>query len=656
MSARGSRRGDASGSARPPVRHRAKHTADELRNRADERRGPKGHKSNDFAAAIDSLKLAKRERQNSLRAQSAAASGFMPMQSEAVFENEMMTLIQDLHGLGVGERAGEVSGERRNAGDLGNLINPLGSPTAGQTPITSFGPMQANNIYAPITINWISCMYAYKTHGVLQTAVDVPVLDALRGGLDFSCKELDGDDLNQLEKVMVSNGIYRAVRDAKIWARLFGGGALIINVEGDDYAKPLDIDRIKGKVEFYDAARWELGSEARIPKAGYYDFYGLKVHKSRVLTLVGKRAPWLLRYQLAGWGMSEYERMVEAFNGYLRTQNAIYSLMLEAKIDVFKLKGWNTQQASGVGQNAAQRRLEKANARKGYEGALVIDLDDEYQQKQVSFSGLAEMAKENRMNLAQALRMPMTKLWGISAAGFNSGEDDIENYAAMVESEVRDDLRQPLQQVVDVVAHSISGIPAKVNFSFKPLRILTALDEETIKTSKHTRFMALKQDGLISATELLDLERKEGLIPVSLGADEDAAPQNFLGKPLDVKQEIEDRQVEGFGEEGTEPAPLGFDGQTGIPDASEHSQTEKQPVERSVEQSGAGSRESRTAPMATRVLPGREEPMGADAPAGKTSSLPSNWAEHPGGVAEGAEGATAAAVRKISEMQGRERP
>ncbi len=562
--------------------------SDELKEKNIERENKQAHEEIQVAQdQMNSLRLLKQEREKEAKNAALFSQGFLPEQTEENFRTGMLHLLQDVHSMrqfdpktdyervnswynaSPSERLEMINADGNN---LTSVVNPYFGFGPGQTPITSLTPLTANNIYAPVTINWMAIMYAYKTHGVLQTAIDVPVLDAFRGGFDFfSNGQISSNDLSHLDNVMNANGIYKAMIDSKIWARLFGGGALIINVIGDDYSKPLGSVAGK-KIEFYDCTRWELGSEARIPKSGFYDFFGLKIHKSRVLTMVGKRAPWLLRYQLAGWGFSELERMVEAFNGWLRVNNAIYELLLEAKIDVYKMKGYRTSAGNAFGQQNAKTRIQMANETKSFGSALILDSEDEYQQKQVSFAGLAEMLREQRLNVCQAIRMGMTKFWGISASGFSSGEEDTENYNSTVESEVRYPFLGDARKVIDLVTESLFGHKFFVEFSFKPLRTVSASEEETIKTSKHNRFLSLLQANVITRQQFLELEKKEKLLPISIDDSlNTTTPRNILLNPLSPEEEAREDMIEGFGQEGDEPEPMGFIDSTGhVGEEQEH--------------------------------------------------------------------------------------
>lgn len=416
------------------------------------------------------------------------------------------------------QRRAEKKRLRHNSSIGSFWAGAYGLPMGQQTNLTSFEPMAANLQFAPLTLQWLVLMYAYTTYGIIQRAIDVPIYDAFRGGLDIESNEIGYRDQEAIGEALEENGVLESYRDANIWARLFGGGAIIINSQGEDYSKPFRMEQLKqGSIEFYDASRWELGSESRIPVSGLYDFYGLKVHASRVMTLSGKRAPFLIRDQLAGWGLSEIQRMSEDFNGYIRTKNAIFELMLEAKVDVYRLKGYKNQLNAPLAQQLTNKRVQEANQRKNFWSAILLDSEDEYLQKQISFSGLAEIAKENRMNIAEAMQMPMSKIWGIGSSGFSSGEDDLESYNAMVESNVREPNRPRLRRVLKMVVRSLFGADLQFNFAYKTLRVQTSTEEENTKKSKNDRIMAWLP--IIGPEKALEWAKKEKLIPIKIDVD-----------------------------------------------------------------------------------------------------------------------------------------
>lgn len=424
--------------------------------------------------------------------------------------------------------------ENAKSKTLNNSLYSLMQGAQNQSALGSFTALAYHNIYAPLTMNWTQLTYMYKTHGVIQAAIDMPVLDALRGGIEITSDELDADDIKDLNDLLEQTGTLRTIAETAIWARLYGGAAIIINADQEP-DEPLD-DQHFSELELYAADRWELSATHR--DADVYNWFGTQIDGSRVLTLSGKPAPRVVRTMLQGWGMSEIEKMIEPFNAYLRINDVIYELLREAKLDVFKFKGFTGQLASAAGTQGLLERTSIMQTIKNYQSAVVMDKEDEFEQKQISFSGLAEMKKQNQVDLASALRIPMTKLFGLSASGFNSGEDDIENYNAMVESEVREPLKPIIRAVVNLRCTQLFGEKFDLAFTFKPLRVMSTVDEETVKTNKHNRYVGLYDKGLLTGEECMGLMQTENLISIVTQVSEGAEPEapgglGGLEQPLD---------------------------------------------------------------------------------------------------------------------------
>lgn len=475
---------------------------------------------------------------------------------------------------------------------LSGLSSGLGGSQdfLGQSNLTSMNPSLQNNIYAPITLMWTNLMYMYRTHGLVQTAIDLPVLDALRGGLDFNSDQLDTNDIEVLEDYLEENAILQRIGDAFIWARLFGGGALIVNSQAQDHEEPLSNDDLIGDIEFYDACRWELTCERMIPKSGKYGYYGKQLDASRVILILGKRAPWLLRAQLADWGMSELERVIEAFNLWLRTNNVIYEILDEAKLDIYQLAGFREALATSSGTALTTKRIQTMNQIKNFNNALVLDINDKYETKQLGFGGLAEIKKESRMEIAAAFRMPMSRLFGIPSTGFSSGQDDLEVYNGLVESEVREPMKQVIRKVLKIIVKHLFHDDLDIAFKFKPLRILSGNDEEAIKTSKSNRYLAMFDKMLMSSKEVGEAMQKDNIVPIPLQAEKgllDEHPTSQSNEPLisvaeegSSEQGATEKEAEGAlptTREEIKPSTLEISGSSGMPTTPSKPETPEKP-------------------------------------------------------------------------------
>lgn len=369
---------------------------------------------------------------------------------------------------------------------------------------------------------------AYVELGLIQTIVDVPVDDALRGGVEIKSKQLDEDQIQELLASMDRDDDLTTAGQAAKWNRLFGGGGILVLTD-QDAESPLDVKAIDrdSPLEFKAVDMWELFWDQQNAEGGlnleddakfeFYSYYSLNVHKSRVMPLKGITAPSFIRPRLRGWGVSVVETLVRSINQYLKATDLGFEVLDEFKLDVYKIKNLVNTLMSPNGQQKIQQRVQLANWQKNYQNAVVMDSEDDFDHKQLSFSGLGEAMAGIRMQVASDMRMPLTKLFGISAAGFNSGEDDIEVYNAMVESQVRSKIKYHLVRMIELKCQKMFGfIPKDLQLSFKPLRVMSAEQEENVKTQKFTRLLQAKQAGEVTTFEFREGCNKDNLLSITL--------------------------------------------------------------------------------------------------------------------------------------------
>ena len=392
---------------------------------------------------------------------------------------------------------------------------------------------QVGNIFSNLRWYFVSnfrqaLSEAFVELGLVQTVCCVPVDDALRGGVDVTSKQLTPEQLEILHDCVEREDDMSKIATTEYWTRLFGGGGTMILTDQDPMT-PLDIAAISPEtpLEFRAVDMWELyfdlqnteGYDSAIQdeKFEFYSYYGTKVHKSRVLKRKGISAPSFLRPRLRGWGFSVVEAMVRSVNQYLEGTDLIYELIGEAKIDVYGIKNLTNTLLAPNGTQSVARRIQLANQQKDYQHALVMDSEDNYTQKQLTFSGLAEVMNQVRMQLASDLRMPISKLFGIASSGFSSGEDDIEVYNSMIESTIRSKVKLHILQVLELRCQKLFGyIPSDLSISFKPLRMLSSDKEDLVKTGKFTRVLQAMQAGMISLEEARNACNKDDLLEIHL--------------------------------------------------------------------------------------------------------------------------------------------
>lgn len=401
-----------------------------------------------------------------------------------------------------------------------------------------------NTGYFLVTLDRQLLNYSYTKNEIVAKVIDQPVEDAFRGGVRFTSGEMDDEDLKELNRTFssvqpryswrnsemndanvsaaldLSVSDNEAVKQTHKWARLFGGAGLIANTT-QDFDTLLNIAAIgpDTPLRFIPANRWELilsGMnifDQRYPTP--FSYYGFALNRTRVARVNGKSAPDMVRRQLQGWGLSVLESSIRAINAFLKYEALIFELTDEAKIDVYKIKGFNTSLATDAGTDRVRRRVALANQLKSFSNALTIDADDDYDQKTMgTFKGIADIWDRLASNLCAYVNFPKNKLFGESAKGFSSGTDSMDTYNAMVEV-VRTKAKPTVIEAGGLRCQQLfSFIPKDLDVEFEALAVLDGLQQEEVKTSQQARQVALFTAGLYDGKETSEALDKLELLEV----------------------------------------------------------------------------------------------------------------------------------------------
>lgn len=469
-----------------------------------------------------------------------------------------------------------VGRPRKNTLKKNSYAGAIGWPSNGLPLMGNYNPWapqisQTNTLFYNMRWYLVSNMRqplseAYVEIGLIQTIVNVPVDDGLRGGIEIQSKQLDEIQIKELLINMEQADDLNTIGQAAKWNRLYGGAGVLILIDDQDPMTPLDIEAIgpDSHVEFRAVDMWELfwdkqNTEGYDPSLQmqdfeFYSYYSEQVHKSRVLRMTGLQAPSFIRPRLRGWGFSCVETLIRSINQYLKSTDVAFELLDEFKVDVYKIKNLVNMLLDPQAEANVSNRIRMMNWQKNYQNALVLDGEDDWDHKQVSFAGLAETMQQIRMQVAADMRMPITKLFGTTAStGLgNTDENDMENYNSMVEAEVRNKIKFHILKMCEIKCQMLFGfIPDDLEIDFKPLRILTAEQEENVKTQKFNRLLQARQAGEISTKDFKDACNKDNLLGIQLDTAMDDLPN-----PLDSEEGDEASQpIDGEKTPGADQPP-----------------------------------------------------------------------------------------------------
>lgn len=326
--------------------------------------------------------------------------------------------------------------------------------------------------------DWFANLYEadglYTTNGLAQKIIDIPAEEAVRG--KFKVKMNTEDNKEELHATMRMLDSYledleypSKMTTALSWDRLFGGSAiLIVADDGGTLSEPLDLNRIRRveKLEVYSpmdvtystAMVYDDPADRMYGLPEYYNVVGawgnsFTVHESRLLLFHGGRISNYRRRMRNGWGGSVFEAIKQEVKHYSGGRDYAFMALGRLSQGILKLQNMADLLMNDEGEKAVRMRLELIDMSRHLMNTIALDTDDDYDQKNLSLSGIKEILEQYQYAVCAATGIPATKLFGRSPSGQNStGESDLENYYNMVSAYQQNTLRIPLMRLIEVIS------------------------------------------------------------------------------------------------------------------------------------------------------------------------------------------------------------
>ncbi len=362
------------------------------------------------------------------------------------------------------------------------------------------------------------------------------------------------DDSGQLqwaiEQAEKRFAVKRKINEALRWSRLYGGAVIIIGTRDKNLAKPLDVTRIgQGDLRYLHVVdRWRLSPGASLcrslesPNFGLPEHYVLaesavQVHHSRLLRFNGDKLPYFAWLRNGLWDDSALQHVMDSLMNCDTATQAVATMLFEANVDVVKSEGLADVLARKDGEAILTKRFQVAGMMKSFNRLLLLDGTESYEKKQNSFANLDKVIQQFMIDISGAADIPMTRLFGQSAAGLNAtGAGDISNYYDMVSARQEAELRPPMESLYEVLVRSELGhMPDDFRFDFNPLWQLSETEQATVEKTRAERDKTYLDAGVV-AEALVARELKERGTYRNM-TDEDIALVEELAKPLDEEGE-----------------------------------------------------------------------------------------------------------------------
>lgn len=349
----------------------------------------------------------------------------------------------------------------------------------------------------------------YADDGLGANIIDFLPEDMMKHGWHYEFKnQKEGlEDLSKeydefFESISANNKITNALK----WARLYGGGVLLIGAfDGNELDQPLNIRAIK-KFEnlkfiprnniMYGTIEWQMNpAQERYGMPEVYpltfrigeDFIVKRVHWTRVIELHGIEIPTseasLIPPDCRYWGLSELQRVQDKLKDVAGAFGSLSNLLHELSIGKYKFRDLADILAAPDGDKLIQKRLQSMDLMKSTFHSLIMDTDEDYIRENASFAGIPEVMYQFFMLICSASGYPMTRLFGVSPAGLNStGDGDTYRYYDKVESEQKTKLLPILYRLTYIYSEWRKIEKPKIEFN--PLEQMTEKEQAELEEKK----------------------------------------------------------------------------------------------------------------------------------------------------------------------------
>lgn len=356
---------------------------------------------------------------------------------------------------------------------------------------------------------------AYEASTWFGKIVDIPADDATRGWRGWQAED---DEIQLLEREEKRLNVKQKLHQALIWSRLYGGAVIIPGGLPGSTEKQLRRDSVRrGAIKFLTVLhRHQIHPHGLIrdPMSPYYGHpehwtingdngAQTKLHPSRVILINGRKAS----FGSGGfevWGNSVWTHLRDSVTNADAGAAVIGALMQEAKIDVVRMPDMMTNMATPDYESILIKRFQMAAMLKSVSNVLLLDKDDEWEQKQVTWSGLPDVISTLLTIMSGASDIPVTRLIGTSAKGLNAtGEGDLRNYYDNVKAKQELTLSPAIEPLDDILIRSALGDrPEEVWYDWNSLWTPTEKEQAEVDKLEAETTSIYAVSGLVPSSAL----------------------------------------------------------------------------------------------------------------------------------------------------------
>ena len=378
-------------------------------------------------------------------------------------------------------------------------------------------------------------------------------VDGANGGDDDpkSDANQDNERIEELTKAIDRLGLKNVFKLAAQHDCFFGRAQIAITLKNQDPSLPLVLSPNtvpKGSLERFACVEpmWSTPNEYNAIDPTAPDFYkprswfvlGKKYHASRLLTIISRPLPDMLKpaYNFSGMSLSQLaERYVD---NWLRTRQSISDLVNNFSITALKTNMQNVLTGGCDGSDLAAR-ADLFTLYRSNKGLMLLDQEgEELVQLNTPLSGLSDLQGQALEQLCVVSRMPAMILTGISPSGLNaSSEGEIRVFYDWISSLQESVWKEALDTCIKVIQLDLWGeIDPTITWKYNPLWQVTAKEQSEIRLNNANADATYVDRGILSPEEVRERLSAD---PDSDYAGIDVSEVPFVDEGTDPDAELE---------------------------------------------------------------------------------------------------------------------
>lgn len=342
-----------------------------------------------------------------------------------------------------------------------------------------------------------------------------------REWLEFTSKQDEDDDSNEKIKAIEDEfkrlNIRGVIEAACQHDSFFGRAQIFVEIAGADRNTPLILDPRTVKQGSLTRvvpveAIWTTPATYNALDPVAPDFYkpskwfmlGQEVHASRLMTVVTRPLPDILKPAFNFGGVSLSQLAEPYVDNWLRTRQSVSDLLNNFSITALATSMDQVLQGDDDGTDLFARAT-LFTATRSNKGLMLLDKErEELVQINTPLSGLHELQAQSQEHMCSVSRIPAIILTGISPSGLNASSDgEIRIFYDWIAAQQEAYWREPLETILKVVQLSLFGeIDPDIGIAFKPLYQMTPKEESEIRLSDSQADCAYIAAGVVDPSEV----------------------------------------------------------------------------------------------------------------------------------------------------------